>query len=435
MDKPQRTQTRYACRREPKTMSDETVNDNSENQPAESTERVGFCQDCGRPLTRETVRTVGSGVFCEPCLEVRAASGSYGAVPPPPGAAGPVYTEPFPPVGGNFPSPVLAGFLGLIPGVGAMYNGQFAKGIAHIVIFALLQSLARMSDIFGFLVAGWIFYQVFEAYHTAKARREGRPLPDPLGLNNIGVQVSTHFRGTGAGAPPNPGFYPGYAAPGPAAAPPTPGAWGSVPVPPPVSPYAQSSPYTPPPPPPAPVWDTPAWTPPPPAPAGQEWVNTSGAYSDAPVYPVVPVRRNTVPAAAAWLIGLGVVFMVFNFVPDLRFSIHKIFPFLLMAFAIWLFTRRMIATGGLSPMEDEGDGYATRAVCFLRWPVILFTVSVLWMLQEFDVVRFGRTWPVVVIVIGLLLLLERSIGTRAVPVAGAVPPADPSAVNGDGKGI
>src|ERR1700712_623976 len=78
-----RTQTRIACREEPKTMIDETKQD----------ERIGFCQDCGKPLTKESVRTVGSGVFCEPCLEVRVgtasaagSAGTAGAVPP--GAAG-----------------------------------------------------------------------------------------------------------------------------------------------------------------------------------------------------------------------------------------------------------------------------------------------------------------------------------------------------------
>ena len=353
-------------------MSDETVNDNPGSQPTGNTERVGFCQDCGRPLTRETVRTVGSGVFCEPCLETRlggpAVPPPYGTVPVgsvPPG--GPV---PLPPLGGNDPSPMLAGLLGLIPGVGAMYNGQYAKGFAHLVIFMLLCAMGGVNGVGWFFVLcsiGWVFYQSFEAYHTAKARREGLPLPDPFGLNNIGTQVGTQFRATAAGAPQNPyANWSGYTPPPSAAAPETPAAaWGSTPVQ--AAPYAQSAPYTAAPP---PVWDTPAWTPPPPDQPGQEWANTPGYPAapvyQAPAYAVPPARRSTVPAPAAWLIGLGVVFMVFNFMPEWRFSVHKVFPFLLMAFAIWLFTRRMFATGGLTPMEDEGEAYSGRAVCFLR---------------------------------------------------------------------
>src|SRR5438874_1679425 len=65
-----------------------------------------------------------------------------GAVPPPyPGAPYPGFVPPPPPAGG--PNPLLAALLGAIPGVGAMYNGQFAKGIAHIAIFAIFQSLAH----------------------------------------------------------------------------------------------------------------------------------------------------------------------------------------------------------------------------------------------------------------------------------------------------
>jgi len=423
-------------------MSDQTVNDNPESQATGSAERVGFCQDCGRPLTRETVRTVGSGVFCEPCLETRLAGGA--AVPPPYGAAVPMGGNvPLPPLGGNNPSPMLAGLLGLIPGVGAMYNGQYAKGFAHLVIFMLLCAMGGVNGVGWFFVLcsiGWVFYQSFEAYHTAKARREGLPLPDPFGLNNIGSQVGTQFRATAAGAQ-NPyanwtGSVPpqGGAVPVPEAGAPPAAAWGSVPS---AAPYA---PYTAPPPPvwDAPVWDAPAWTPPPPNPPGQEWANAPGYPAtpvyEASVYPVPPVRRNTIPAAAAWLIGLGVVFMVFNFMPEWRFSVHKVFPFLLMAFAIWLFVRRMFASGGLAPMEDEGVAYSTRAVCFLRMPVILFTVSVLWVLEEFHVARFGQTWPVLVIVLGVLLLLERSVGSRVIPVVAAVTPADAS-VASDGKGI
>ncbi len=427
-------------------MIDETTNTEST-----SSEQIGFCQDCGRPLTPETARTVGSAKFCEPCLGTRlgAAAGSggttspagattppYANVPPVTPNAGPVYTEPFPPVGGSFPRPVLAGFLGLIPGVGAMYNGQFAKGLAHIVIFMVLSSLADHNDFLGILVAGWVLYQAFDAYHTAKARRDGLPLPDPFGLNDIGKHIGLHFRGNGGRVPPNPvhsGGYAGYSgSPGavpPHAVvtpPPTPGqSWESVPVPPPVSPYTQPA---------APVWGTPV---PPAVPlAGQEWANTSSSYAGQ--YPAPSTRSSRFPGAAVWLIGFGVLFLLFNIVPDLRFSIHKIFPIVLMALGVGIFVKRMVATGGIGPSETEGEAYASRSICSLRAPVILFTIGLLMTLQAFDVIRFGRTWPVLVIVIGALMLLERSLGSRAVPampMAGVVPSSDASATNGDGKGL
>src|SRR6185437_10244 len=121
---------------------------------------------------------------------------------------------------GNEPSPWLAAFLGLIPGVGAMYNGQYAKGVAHLVIFAVLDSLAHnVNDIFRLLVAGWVFYQVFDAYHTAKARRDGTPLPNPFGLNDVGDRMGFGKNWPGSAARPvTSSTTAGWAAAGPAAA-------------------------------------------------------------------------------------------------------------------------------------------------------------------------------------------------------------------------
>ena len=39
-------------------------------------------------------------------------------------------------------SPGLALFLGMIPGVGAIYNGQYAKGMVHAIIWGMLMSIA-----------------------------------------------------------------------------------------------------------------------------------------------------------------------------------------------------------------------------------------------------------------------------------------------------
>jgi TM2 domain-containing membrane protein YozV len=73
---------------------------------------------------------------------------------------------------------VLALILGFIPGVGAIYNGQYAKGLIHAVVFGLLVSLAGSSrgslePLIGLLIAAWVFYMAFEAFHTARKRRYG----------------------------------------------------------------------------------------------------------------------------------------------------------------------------------------------------------------------------------------------------------------------
>jgi hypothetical protein len=134
-----------------------------------------FCQYCGKPLCKDCVRNVGGSIYCEPCLAERL----RGAGVPPP-----VFT--------GTPHPLLAGLLGFIPGVGAMYNGQYAKAIAHVIIFAVLASLSDHVGPFGILVAAWVFYQVFDAYQTAVARRDGLPLPNPFGLNDIAQRLGIH---------------------------------------------------------------------------------------------------------------------------------------------------------------------------------------------------------------------------------------------------
>jgi hypothetical protein len=73
--------------------------------------------------------------------------------------------------------------LGFIPGVGAIYNGQYAKGLIHAVVFGLLVSLAAdsrgpLEPLFGILIGVWVLYMAFEAYHTARMRRQGTPVEE-----------------------------------------------------------------------------------------------------------------------------------------------------------------------------------------------------------------------------------------------------------------
>jgi len=82
-------------------------------------------------------------------------------------------------------SPGLAFLLGLIPGVGAIYNGQYVKGLIHVVVFGVLISIVSSGEasgglepLFGMMIATWIFYMAFEAYHTAKKRQLGQAVEE-----------------------------------------------------------------------------------------------------------------------------------------------------------------------------------------------------------------------------------------------------------------
>jgi len=142
---------------------------------------TAYCRTCGKALCEACKRDVKGVIYCQECLAARL----EGTVPPAAQVPGgtPIGAVPVSPPG--TPNPALATILGFIPGVGAFYNGQFAKGFIHVLVFAILIKLTDASDIFGLAIAAWYFYMVFDAYKTAKAKQLGLPLPDPLGLNSL----------------------------------------------------------------------------------------------------------------------------------------------------------------------------------------------------------------------------------------------------------
>ena len=156
------------------------------------TQAVAYCRTCGKALCEDCKRDVMGAIYCEPCIAARLhGHAGPGVAPPPvkvPGA----------------PRPALAAFLGFIPGVGAMYNGQFLKAFAHVLIFVMLIIITTRVGIFGVLIGFFVLYMAFEAYKTAEAHGMGLPSPDPLGLDKMfGLQESQPPAGTGmAGAPP-----------------------------------------------------------------------------------------------------------------------------------------------------------------------------------------------------------------------------------------
>lgn len=167
------------------------------SDPAAGQKIIGYCRACGKPLTDSTKRPALGTIYCD---EHAPSVNAPPPVEPPSPYAAPRSAAPMSGI-----SPGLAFALGFVPGVGAIYNGQYAKGFVHVVVFGLLVSILSsdtaggMEPLFGIMLAAFVFYQAFEAYHTAKRRELGQPVDEFSSL----MAMSPH------GVPSSQGFFAG----------------------------------------------------------------------------------------------------------------------------------------------------------------------------------------------------------------------------------
>jgi len=151
-------------------------------------EASGYCRNCGKPMCPACVRPVRDVLYCEDCLAkvVGLAPsqpvGTATAAGTPGIPSGPMTGVPGPTKG----SPVLAFILGLIPGLGAIYNGEYNKAMLHIIVFAgiilgLSLDLGGGAEaIFICAVSIFPFYMAIDAVRSLKAREAGQDYHDPL---------------------------------------------------------------------------------------------------------------------------------------------------------------------------------------------------------------------------------------------------------------
>ncbi|MEO6909589.1 MAG: DUF5668 domain-containing protein, partial [Edaphobacter sp.] len=258
---------------------------------------------------------------------------------------------------------------------------------------AILVSLANENGIFGIFIAGWVFYQVLEAHHTAQARRDGTPLPNPFGLNDLGERLGfgkawptgASGRSYGQGVPPA-----ADATTPPAAA-----------YPPPPSGYP---PY--PPPPPAPNWST-SW---------ENYVPPAAAPFTNPIPPAdlnSSYSGNRFPTGAIWLIALGVIFLIGNSRIVHGYPMHLFVPLILIGFGVWQFVHKMTETG---PLADDGTAaYKFRLFHALRSSIWIMLIGVLFLLNSTHILSWGRSWPLFLIVAGVMAVLRMAVFNAAAP--------------------
>ncbi len=169
---------------------------------------VGFCRHCGRAICEACRRERQGAPHCEQCVaKLEAAIGPGSGPPPDPDETSQSLragqettarervgdhprTDSTPATVRGPGSPALATLLGLVPGVGAVYNGQYAKGVVHAVLWGGLISVAasggKPPPVFVILVILLTFYMPIEAYRTARALRRGEAVDEFSGLMSVG---------------------------------------------------------------------------------------------------------------------------------------------------------------------------------------------------------------------------------------------------------
>jgi hypothetical protein len=172
---------------------------------------VAYCRHCGKPLCSACARPIRDVIYCEDCLAatlglpstpppvnvagvpvagtessafVAAEQNPYGAVPSvvptAAGASRPVGTE------ARNRNATVAFIIGLVPGLGAVYNGEYNKALVHLLIVGAMivgftTDIGDSADVaLSFLLAGFILYMGFDSMRTAKARNAGIAPIDPV---------------------------------------------------------------------------------------------------------------------------------------------------------------------------------------------------------------------------------------------------------------
>lgn len=121
------------------------------------------CHTCAKPLCPACDHRVKGYTYCQDCIVAGVEKLRAGSQLPPSSLS---------------KSPFAAAFMGLIPGLGSVYNGLVIRALVH---FSMVAGLWQLDDIFDaslFWWAGTAFYaySIFNAYQNAKRINAGEDL-------------------------------------------------------------------------------------------------------------------------------------------------------------------------------------------------------------------------------------------------------------------
>jgi len=139
-----------------------------------------------------------------------------------------------------------------------------------------------------------------------------------------------------------------------------------------------------------------------------------------------------IPVAAAVLIGLGVLFLINT---AFEFSWDRYWSLILVVLGVYLFAKHWGLLGNYRPV-CACERCRTRK---LMGPAILVTLGILLLLQNVSGIDLGRTWPAILLVIGVVKLMQSNASYRghvgplpsgaAFPPTPSTPPPPPSFTN------
>ncbi len=132
-----------------------------------------LCPGCSKPYCARCFVRVGDQLICTACFEqesLRAGSNASSH------SVSSKTSNPESRVMEQSCSPGTAFALGMVPGVGAICNGEYLKAFVHVMIFGFLISLNGSSSVESFhplfvtMMIAFYWYMPLEAYQTARRR-------------------------------------------------------------------------------------------------------------------------------------------------------------------------------------------------------------------------------------------------------------------------
>jgi hypothetical protein len=134
------------------------------------------------------------------------------------------------------------------------------------------------------------------------------------------------------------------------------------------------------------------------------------------------IETSKMPVGGVVLILVGVLFLLHT-MGLTEFGLDRFWPVILIGVGCWLFARNW----GLLSGGCKGCQCARCRTRRLMGPSMLLTIGILFLLENLNVVYFGRTWPVILLVVGAVKLLQGSASVEGhVPSLAASPQGMPT---------